>query len=111
MLGNSSTEIYGQLKANGQVFLVNPNGMLFGGGARVNASAFVASTLNIRDADFLAGNYTFAGTGGSIDNSSGAAITTSNGPTVRNSVTSASVTSFVATGSPSIPTIGMNSNR
>ncbi|MGB7501402.1 MAG: filamentous hemagglutinin N-terminal domain-containing protein, partial [Azonexus sp.] len=66
--GATASRIEGQLTANGQVFLVNPNGMLFGGGARVNASAFVASTLNIRDDDFLAGNYIFTGTGGSIDN-------------------------------------------
>ena len=66
--GPNISRIEGQLSANGQVFLVNPNGMLFGGGARVNAGAFVASTLNIRDADFLNGNYSFSGSGGSIEN-------------------------------------------
>ena len=66
--GPTATRIEGQLNANGQVFLVNPNGILFGGGARVNVGGLVASTLNIRDADFLAGNYSFTGSGGSIEN-------------------------------------------
>jgi len=66
--GPTATRIEGQLNANGQVFLVNPNGILFGGGARVNVGGLVASTLNIRDADFLAGNYSFNGSGGSIEN-------------------------------------------
>ena len=66
--GPTATRIEGQLSANGQVFLVNPNGILFGGGARVNVGGLVASTLNIRDADFLAGNYSFTGSGGGIEN-------------------------------------------
>ena len=37
-----------------QVFLVNPNGILFGNGASVNVDGLVASTLNIADADFTA---------------------------------------------------------
>ena len=66
--GPNISRIEGQLTANGQVFLINPNGVLFGNGARVNASALVASTLNIRDDDFLAGRYTFFGAGGAIEN-------------------------------------------
>ncbi len=66
--GPTASRIQGQLTANGQVFLVNPNGVLFGGGARVDAAALVASTLNIRDDDFLAGEYAFAGSGGAIEN-------------------------------------------
>ncbi len=48
--------------------MVNPNGVLFGAGARVNADAFVASTLNLRDSDFLDGKYRFSGNGGGIEN-------------------------------------------
>ncbi len=66
--GPNISRIEGQLTASGQVFLVNLSGVIFGNGARVNAGAFVASTLNIRDDDFLAGNYTFTGTGGTIEN-------------------------------------------
>ncbi len=66
--GPSVSRIEGQITANGQVFLINPNGVLFGSGARVNAAALVASTLNIRDDDFLTGRYAFSGTGGAIEN-------------------------------------------
>jgi large exoprotein involved in heme utilization and adhesion len=43
------------------VFLVNPNGILFGKGASVNVQGLVASTLGVSDADFMAGKYGFAG--------------------------------------------------
>jgi len=52
------SEIYGQLNANGNVFLVNPNGVLFGAGAQVNVGGLVASTMDITDADFMAGGQT-----------------------------------------------------
>ncbi|MBI4986845.1 MAG: filamentous hemagglutinin N-terminal domain-containing protein, partial [Rhodocyclales bacterium] len=54
-----ASEIAGALNANGQVFLVNPNGVLFADTAQVNVGGIVASTLNITDADFLAGTYSF----------------------------------------------------
>ncbi|MCA9777826.1 MAG: filamentous hemagglutinin N-terminal domain-containing protein, partial [Candidatus Eremiobacteraeota bacterium] len=49
----------GQLSANGNVFLINPNGILFGPTATVNVGGLVASTLSITDQDFLSGNYNF----------------------------------------------------
>lgn len=45
--------ILGSLTANGQVYLINPNGIIFGNGAQVNARAFVASTLGVSDDVFL----------------------------------------------------------
>ncbi|WP_175839937.1 GLUG motif-containing protein [Burkholderia contaminans] len=61
VIGNNGSQIQGQLDANGKVFLVNPNGVLFGSGAQINVGGLVASTQNIADADFLAGNYRFSG--------------------------------------------------
>jgi filamentous hemagglutinin family protein len=61
VLGSDPSSILGSLSANGKVFLVNPNGILFGQGAQVNVGGLVASTLNITDADFMAGAYRFSG--------------------------------------------------
>ncbi len=61
VLGSEVSVIQGALNANGQVFLVNPNGVLFSPTAQVNVGSIVASTLNISAADFMAGNYRFEG--------------------------------------------------
>ncbi len=61
VLGADASLIQGALKANGQVFLLNPNGVLFAPTAQVNAGALVASTLNLKNDDFLAGRYAFEG--------------------------------------------------
>ncbi|HJW25484.1 MAG TPA: MBG domain-containing protein [Rhodocyclaceae bacterium] len=61
VLGSDVSVIQGALNANGQVFLVNPNGVLFTPTAQVNVGGLVASTLNLSTADFLAGNYRFEG--------------------------------------------------
>src|SRR5947199_3808954 len=57
--GPSASQINGSLTANGHVWLVNPNGVFFGAGAQVNVGSFLATTADIRDQDFLAGNYKF----------------------------------------------------
>ena len=50
---NSATasQIYGTVESNGQVWLINPNGMIFGSSARVNVGGLVASTLGLTDTD------------------------------------------------------------
>ncbi|NJN40071.1 MAG: filamentous hemagglutinin N-terminal domain-containing protein [Gammaproteobacteria bacterium] len=68
VLGQDPSAILGRLSANGQVFLLNPNGVLFGKGAQVDVGGIVASTLNLSDADFLAGRYGFSGQGGTVTN-------------------------------------------
>lgn len=55
------SQIYGQLLSNGRVFLINPGGILVGPGAIVDTAGFVASTLNMVDADFIAGKLRFQG--------------------------------------------------
>src|SRR6266496_3374434 len=52
--GNPS-QLFGHLESNGRVFLINPNGILVGRGATINTHGFVASTLDVSDASFLAG--------------------------------------------------------
>ncbi|EMS81614.1 two-partner secretion domain-containing protein [Desulfotignum phosphitoxidans] len=62
VLGADPSSILGTLSANGQVFLLNPNGILFGKDAQVNVGGLVASTLSISDRDFMAGKYQLSGT-------------------------------------------------
>ena len=47
--GNDPSLIFGSLASNGQVWLLNPNGVLFGQGARVDVASLVTSTLKIGD--------------------------------------------------------------
>jgi filamentous hemagglutinin family protein len=57
--GIEPSGIYGALTSNGQVFVVNPNGIVFGANSRVDVPGLVASTLDINNNDFLNGNYSF----------------------------------------------------
>jgi filamentous hemagglutinin family protein len=75
--GTDASAIYGTLSSNGKVYLINPNGILFSATAQVNVGGIVASTLDISDSDFLSGNYSFSGSGGSVANNG--TITASDG--------------------------------
>lgn len=59
VIGSDGSAILGKIDANGQVFVINPNGVIFGKDAKVNVGGLVASTLNISDDDFKNGNYKF----------------------------------------------------
>ncbi|GAB1394402.1 GLUG motif-containing protein [Rhodocyclaceae bacterium] len=59
VLAGEASQIYGTLSANGIVYLVNPNGVVFGAGSRVDVGGLVASALDIADDDFLAGRDVF----------------------------------------------------
>src|SRR3984957_14037245 len=71
--GQNPSQILGALQSNGKVFLINPNGIVFGAGSRVDVNGLVASSLNLSDADFLAGNLKFSGgrTTGNVSNYGG----------------------------------------
>ncbi|MBX9903667.1 MAG: filamentous hemagglutinin N-terminal domain-containing protein [Burkholderiales bacterium] len=70
--GANPSSILGTLSSNGRVFLVNPHGIVFGQGSVINTAGFVASTLNISDADFLAGRMKFEGGGHGVLRNEGA---------------------------------------
>src|SRR5712692_11398397 len=90
VLGNNPSEIFGRLSANGQVFLSNPNGVLFARGASVEVGSLFATSLTISDQDFNAGRYNWSnpGNSGSVVNQGTLIPTKRNaplaGPQVRN---------------------------
>lgn len=63
-LVTSPSEIRGVLQSQGQVFLINPAGILIGVGAVIDVAGFVASTLTLSDADFLANHLRFSDASG-----------------------------------------------
>ncbi len=63
ILDSNGSQIMGRIDANGQVFLINPNGVLFGAGAQVNVGGLVASTLDLNDAGLNSNSRTFGGNG------------------------------------------------
>src|SRR2546427_2704616 len=57
--GLGPSEILGTLTANGRVFVINRDGILFGPGSVVNTAGFLATTHDIKNSDFMAGRYNF----------------------------------------------------
>jgi filamentous hemagglutinin family protein len=57
--GLGPSQILGTLSANGRVFVINGDGILFGANAVVNTAGFLATTNDIRNEDFMAGKYNF----------------------------------------------------
>jgi filamentous hemagglutinin family protein len=55
VISGNPSQILGTLEANGQVILVNPNGIVVGAGASINAGSFIASTLDVANDQFMAG--------------------------------------------------------
>ncbi|TFW16072.1 filamentous hemagglutinin N-terminal domain-containing protein, partial [Massilia arenosa] len=80
--GQDPSQILGALQSNGHVFLINPNGIMFGKDARIDVNGLTASTLNISNADFIAGKRNFAsgGAAGAVANQG--TIITPNGGSV-----------------------------
>lgn len=67
--GGDPTAIHGALRANGNVFVINPNGILVGPGGTIDVHGLVLSTLDVSNGEFLAGgDMTFAGVGEGVTN-------------------------------------------
>jgi filamentous hemagglutinin family protein len=67
VVGTDPSSILGSLNANGKVFLVNPNGILFGKSASVNVGGLVGSTLGISDRFMYCYQFDGAGTGAIVN--------------------------------------------
>ncbi|MDI4233284.1 filamentous hemagglutinin family protein [Bradyrhizobium sp. Arg237L] len=87
------SQILGNIKADGQVYVINQSGIIFGGASQINVGALIASTARITDQQFQAsGIYSaqsnnvylpsFTGADGKVVVESGAQITTSAPATV-----------------------------
>ena len=61
VLDNNASQIMGRLNANGQVFLLNPNGVIFSKTAQVNVGGLVASSLKLTEQDALTGRFKLQG--------------------------------------------------
>jgi filamentous hemagglutinin family protein len=78
--GDTPSSIAGSITSNGQVYLINPNGIAITSTGIVNTGGgFVASTLNISDADFQSGKRSFSGNGASAAVSNAGVITVGRG--------------------------------
>ncbi|MCU1732675.1 MULTISPECIES: filamentous hemagglutinin N-terminal domain-containing protein [unclassified Pseudomonas] len=55
VLGSQVSQIQGALQANGNIFLINPNGIVFGAGSQVDVAGLLATTFDVTDQSFLNG--------------------------------------------------------
>ncbi|WKA26114.1 filamentous haemagglutinin family protein [Bradyrhizobium roseum] len=49
------SQVLGSIKSEGQVYVINRNGIIFGGASQVNVHTLVASSLSLSNAQFMAG--------------------------------------------------------
>ena len=61
VLGGQTSYINGTLSANGQIFLLNGNGIVVGPGGVINTAGFTGSTRDIADSDFMSNHLHFVG--------------------------------------------------
>ena len=64
ILDQNASQIFGQISSNGQVFLINTHGIIFGTTAQVNVGGLVASTLDLTPTDFLSNHFNLNAVGG-----------------------------------------------
>ena len=67
VVGGDQSAIFGAIRANGQVFLVNPNGVYFSPTATADVGALLATSLSMSTPDFMVGGnrFSLSGTGNS----------------------------------------------
>jgi filamentous hemagglutinin family protein len=66
VFSGDGTQIYGRFEANGNIFLIDPAGILFGAGSRINVNQLIASSLDITNQNFKTGNYEFVAGGSDV---------------------------------------------
>lgn len=73
VIGNlGPSQILGRVQSDGQVYVINQNGIIFGGSSQINVGSLVASAVGLTDAQFLAGiisqqAYTASNSAGTIN--------------------------------------------
>ncbi|MFK5950260.1 MAG: filamentous hemagglutinin N-terminal domain-containing protein, partial [Methylococcales bacterium] len=67
ILDQSASQIHGSITANGQIVLVNPNGVFFGKNSTVNAGGLFAAALDVNPEEFMQGRLDFK----ALENTSG----------------------------------------
>ncbi len=83
VLGSDPSQIYGSLQSNGSVWLINPRGIVFGAGSRVDVGGLVASTLSITSQDVASGRLVLGrGAAGAGDITSAGSISAPGGTVV-----------------------------
>lgn len=59
VMSSDPSRIYGHVSANGQLYFVNPNGVIVGPNGRMDAGSVVVSTMDITNDDFMSGTNRF----------------------------------------------------
>lgn len=80
--GGSATDIFGTLKSNGRLVVVNPYGITVGATAIVDTAGFTASTLALSEEDAIAGRLLFKGGTNTLRVEEGATILAKGGDVV-----------------------------
>jgi filamentous hemagglutinin family protein len=117
VLGQDPSSILGALTANGQVFILNPNGVLFGRGAQVNVGGLVASALSLSNDNFLAGRYAFENSGATGEVRNAGDIIANGGyvaligPQIRNEGTIAAANGSIALAAGDKVTLNLNGSK
>ncbi len=62
------TNIFGNISANGNIFILNQAGVLIGNGAVINTHSLLTGAVNINDNDFISGKYKFYSSAGNVTN-------------------------------------------